>query len=100
MCFSKLFRAMLITPFLLLIGGQQPALGQAEPKAKITLTVVSQAPQPAAEKGAQRIVPEDAKGVRTGMLISKQGRRVLALQGQAEIQLPMICRPWSPKTAG
>jgi hypothetical protein len=89
MWFSKLLQAILITQFLLLICGQQPASAQQQPKAKITLKLVSQTPQQQApEKGVQRIVIEDAKGVRTGRLISKQGRRVLELQGLAEIQLP------------
>jgi hypothetical protein len=89
MWFSKLLQAILITQFLLLICGQQPTSAQQQPKAKITLKLVSQTPQqPVVENGVQRFVLEDAKGVRTGRLISKQGRRVLALQGQAEIELP------------
>lgn len=88
MWFSKFVQVMLITPFLLLICGQQPALGQAQPKDKVTLTLGSSVPLQAVEKGARRIVLEDAKGVRNGALISMKGRRVLSVQGQAEVNLP------------
>lgn len=85
---SKRPLTALVTPFLLIVCGQHRALGQPQPKPKILFTIVSQTPLPTAAEGAKRVVLEDAKGVRLGVLLARQEKRVLIVPDRAEVILP------------
>lgn len=86
---STISWAMLIAVLLPGIASQQQVLAETRAKAKISLAVVSQTALPPLAFGAQRLVIEDAKGLRPGAILAKQGRRMLAIQDQAEVQLPL-----------
>ena len=85
---STSFWIMIVSAALMLSGNPRQVVGQAQSNVNISLSITSQAPLSAVEKGSRRIVLRDAKGVRAGLLIAKQGRRILSLAGQADVSLP------------